>query len=100
LTPVADVIDVRARVRMMCGCPIEPGGLWDANHKEFTARLKADGAVVSSSSLEFAGRPSLFRGRVPVPESARGRDLTLELLVSEPGTQNFGRHEIPVAGGR
>ncbi|UCC72478.1 MAG: hypothetical protein JSV86_19280 [Gemmatimonadota bacterium] len=96
LTPVEDVIDVRVRVRMMCGCPIEPGGLWDAADKEFAARLKADGAVVASVNLQFAGRTSMFRGRVPVPESARGKDLTLEVLVSEPGSQNFGRHEIPL----
>jgi hypothetical protein len=100
LTPVAGAIDVTARVRMMCGCTLEPDGLWDSNVKEFTARLKADGAVVSTATLEFAGQASMFKGRLPVPESARGVDLTLEVLVSEPGHQNFGRHEIPVAGGR
>jgi hypothetical protein len=100
LTPVGDAFDVSVRVRMMCGCPIEPEGLWDADDKEFVARLKADGAVVSTARLEFAGRQSMFRGRVAVPESAGGRDLTLEVLVSEPGKQNFGRHEIPVAGSR
>jgi hypothetical protein len=96
LTPVGDAFEVSVRVRMMCGCPIEPGGLWDAEVKEFVARLKADGEVVSSTDLEFAGQTNMFRGRVAVPESARGRDLTLEVLVSEVGKGNFGRHEIPV----
>jgi hypothetical protein len=100
LTPVGDGFDVSVRVRGMCGCPIEPGGLWDADSKEFVARLKADGDVVSSTELEFAGRVSMFRGRVAVPEPALGRDLTLEVLVSDPGAANFGRHEIPVGGGR
>lgn len=98
LTPVGETFDVSVRVRGMCGCGIEPGGLWDADRKEFVARLKADGAVVSTTHLEYAGRTSMFRGRLTVPESARGRDLTLEVLVSEAGVQNFGRHEIPVSG--
>jgi hypothetical protein len=98
LTPVPDVFEVSVRVSHMCGCTIEPGGLWDAEVKEFVARLKADGEVVSRADLEFAGQESMFRGRVAVPESARGRDLTLEVLVSEPGKGNFGRHEIPVGG--
>jgi hypothetical protein len=33
-------IDVRANVMMMCGCPIEPGGLWDANAFEVAALIK------------------------------------------------------------
>jgi hypothetical protein len=98
LTPVGDSIDLSVRVRGMCGCTIEPGGLWDADRKEFVARLKADGQVVSSTNLEYAGQTSMFRGRLTVPESAAGSDLTLEVLVSEAGKGNFGRHEIPVAG--
>lgn len=100
LTPVGDAFDVSVRVRHMCGCVIEAGGLWDADKKQFVARLKADGEVVSSTDLEYAGQTSMFRGRLAVPESARGRDMTLEVLVSEAGKGNFGRHEIPVAGGR
>jgi hypothetical protein len=97
LTPVGGSFDVRVRVRGMCGCGIEPAGLWDADRKEFVARLKADGQVVSSTNLEYAGQTSMFKGRLTVPESALGRDLTLEVLVSEAGKGNFGRHEIPVS---
>jgi hypothetical protein len=100
LTPVADELDLSVRVRHLCGCVIEPGGLWDADRKQFVARLKADGQVVARAELEYAGRTSMFRGRLAVPESARGRDMTLEVLVSEPGKGNFGRHEIPVGGGQ
>jgi hypothetical protein len=98
MTPLAGEVRVTARVRMMCGCPIEPGGLWDANAKEVTARLKADGAVVAVAPLEYAGQSSMFSGALALPAEARGRDLTLEVLVSDPAGQNFGRHEIPVAG--
>jgi hypothetical protein len=96
LAPVAGSFEVKARVRMMCGCPIAPGGIWDADGKEFVARLEADGVVVSRSKLRYAGRASLFRGRLSVPEDARGKELQLEVLVSDPGAQNFGRHAIPL----
>lgn len=95
---VVDEVAVTARVRMMCGCPIEPGGLWDANTKEFVARLKADGAVVAVAPLEFSGQTSVFEGSVGVPAEARGADLALEVLVTDPEARNFGRHQIPLDG--
>jgi hypothetical protein len=99
LTPVASAFDVTARVRMMCGCVIEPGGLWDANEKEFVARLKENGRVVSTSRLEYAGETSMFRGTVSVPEGGRPGDLELEVVVSDAAKQNFGRHAIPLSRG-
>ncbi len=98
LTPVGDSFDVRARVRMMCGCPIEPGGMWDANTKKFVAVLKANGSVVSTTPLSYAGETSMFRGTVSVPADAHGKDLELEVLVSDPAEENFGRHAIPLGG--
>lgn len=96
LAPVGSAVEVTARVRMMCGCTIEPGGLWDADDKEVVARLKADGEVVSEARLRFAGRISTFEGSVPVPDTAPGADLELEVLVSEAARENFGRHAIPL----
>lgn len=98
LTPVSGSFRVRARVRMMCGCPIMPGGLWDADSKTFLARLKAGGRIVSESRLRYAGEASLFEGALTVPEQARGREMELEVLVSDPAAQNFGRHAIPLGG--
>lgn len=96
LTPVEESFRLSARVRMMCGCPIAPGGIWDADNMQFVARLKADGAVVSTAPLRYAGEASMFTGSVSVPGGARDHDLTLEVLVSDPSSQNFGRHEIPL----
>lgn len=98
LTPVEESFRVTVRVRMMCGCPIAPRGMWNAENMEFVARLKADGAVVSTAPLRYAGETSMFTGDVSVPGAARDHDMTLEVLVSDPSTQNFGRHEIPLGG--
>lgn len=96
LAPVADRIPVRARVEMMCGCPLTPGGMWDSNGVEIRARLLADGRPVAESTLEFAGQPSTFRGELRVPASARGRQLEVEVLAADPEKANGGRHALPI----
>jgi len=65
---VGKTIDVRARVRMMCGCPTEPGGLWDSNRYTIRAVLVGpDGSVVAASPLSYAGTTSEYEGMVTVP---------------------------------
>ena len=68
VSPGEDV-SVRARVRMMCGCPTEPGGLWDANRYTITAQLLRDGQVVAETPLSFAGTTNEYDGTVTVPEA-------------------------------
>src|SRR3546814_20542480 len=36
---------VTAKVALMCGCPITPGGLWDAADHVVTAELRRQGAI-------------------------------------------------------
>ena len=36
-------VAIEANVTMMCGCPIEPGGLWDADKFEVKALIKLNG---------------------------------------------------------
>lgn len=63
-------LDVRARVRMMCGCPTKPGGLWDSDRYTIRAQLIGeDGGVVASAPLSYAGTTSEYEGTVPVPEA-------------------------------
>ncbi len=46
-------VKVVTNVRMMCGCPIEPKGLWDANRYEMTAILLKNGKELSRKALNF-----------------------------------------------
>lgn len=59
-------VAVQASVTMMCGCPIVPGGLWDAGKYEVSALVKKDGKDLASVPLAFAGTPSQFSGSIPV----------------------------------
>lgn len=83
-----EVIPVRATVEMMCGCPVTPGGLWDADRMEVRARLTRDGRLVGETVLRYAGEPSTFEGELPVPPG-KG---TYELVVTaaQDDAANFG----------
>lgn len=61
-------VGVRANVTMMCGCPIEPGGLWDANGLEVRATVVRNGSRVAEVPLAYAGETSQFAGQVATPE--------------------------------
>lgn len=63
-------LNIRARVRMMCGCPTEPGGLWDADRYTIRAELVGPkGGVVARSPLTYAGTTSEYEGSITVPET-------------------------------
>ncbi|OJU08528.1 MAG: hypothetical protein BGN86_11470, partial [Caulobacterales bacterium 68-7] len=48
-------LQVTAKVSPMCGCPIEPGGLWDAANYAVEARLLSGDRVVAKAPLAYAG---------------------------------------------
>lgn len=55
---------LRANVTMMCGCPIEPGGLWDADRFEVRATLERNGERSAEVDLAYAGVTSQFEARI------------------------------------
>jgi hypothetical protein len=54
-------VEITANVTMMCGCPITPGGLWDAEKYEIRAVIHKDDEVVEMVPMEYAGTASRFR---------------------------------------
>jgi hypothetical protein len=53
-------VRVAANVTMMCGCPIKPEGIWDANDYEVQAIIKRDGKPFTTVALQYAGETSQF----------------------------------------
>lgn len=96
--PTGQPIGVRVHVEMLCGCPISPGGLWDADRIEIVARLLGGGEIVAETSLHYAGESSKFEGALEAPDPG---EYTLEILASDPERANFGRAEqrLFVTGG-
>lgn len=101
LTPSADAkvkagspFEVRATVTMACGCPTEPGGMWDANKIRVVARLLRDGKVQSEIPMTYAGVQNTFHA--DVPDAAPGA-LELQVLALDPESANFGMTREAVA---
>lgn len=59
-------VQVRANIVMMCGCPVEPKGIWDADRYEVRAIVHHEGKPTQSLDLRYAGEKSQFAGAVPV----------------------------------
>lgn len=53
-------LEIQANVVMMCGCPLTPGGIWDAAAYEVKALVKRDGIPYGELPLTYAGTPSRF----------------------------------------
>jgi len=64
----ADDVEIRANVTMMCGCPIAPDGLWDANQFEVAAIVHRDGTKLEEVPLKYSGETSQFSGLVDAIE--------------------------------
>lgn len=81
-------LDVRARVTMTCGCPTEPGGLWNADRIEVTLRALRDGKIAAETVMSYAGETSTFKGSLPPLPSGK---YAVEVLASDAQAVNFGR---------
>ncbi len=68
LTGAQQTVVLKASIMMMCGCPITPGGLWDANKIEVTALLSRNGKRAGTLPLQYAGTASQFSGTWAVKE--------------------------------
>jgi hypothetical protein len=85
-------ITVRARVRMLCSCATEPGGLWTI--ERVTARLMDGDEVVAEAPLAYAGQTSVYTGTVRAP---RAGAFTLVVAAADTDGVNFGAATRPVS---
>jgi len=51
---------IGAHVSPMCGCPVSPGFLWDADKYKVTAVVEKDGKQIASIPMTYAGQISDF----------------------------------------
>lgn len=76
---------IAAQVMLMCGCPIEPGGLWDSARFDVTAVLvDADGREQARHRLDYAGQTGLFAARIPAAALA-GRAVRIIAIDTRTG---------------
>jgi hypothetical protein len=86
--------EVRATITMACGCPTEPGGLWDANKIHVVARLLRNGKIESETPMTYAGVQNTFHADVSPTASG---PIELQVLAMDPDGANFGMTREAVA---
>ncbi|MFD2518347.1 hypothetical protein [Salinimicrobium flavum] len=79
-------IEIKANVVMMCGCPITPDGIWDANQYEVKAILSRDGSKVSELELKAGEKPSTFSAETTLEKGL----YELFIYAYDPVTGNTG----------
>ena len=92
--PASAALKVRARVRMLCSCPTQPGGLWEV--RDVVARLVRDNAVVGETTLTYAGESSMYTGELA---RVTAGVYQLEVIAANPATATFGmvRRRVTIA---
>jgi len=87
------MVRITAKVTMMCGCPITPGGLWDSNQYQVRAEILKGGAVVEIVPLAYTGQPSQFTsGSIPVDRAW----TAARVIANSSSAANTGVAELPL----
>ena len=86
-------LKISAKVSLMCGCPIEPGGIWNADTYRVEAHLLKGDRDIATTVLTYAGQPSQFSGALANAPAGRYR---LRLVAADATTSNTGVVEIPI----
>lgn len=80
-------ISLKAKVTMLCGCPTEPGGIWDADKFEVAMIVTKGGVSSASIPLSFAGEVSTFSGEIEIAEPG---EYSVDLYAYDPANGNTG----------
>jgi hypothetical protein len=76
-----------ANVTMMCGCPIKPDFIWDANRYEVKALITKGGQKVGEQALAYAGETSQFSADLELTEPGA---YLITVYAYDPQTGNTG----------
>ncbi len=99
VTPTARIepesLPVTAKVEPKCGCPLTPGGLWDAADYQVEASLWQEDRQDRKVVLAFATAPGGFAGTLPRP-AAGGYTLVLFARNTVTGSSGLGRIEVQI----
>lgn len=83
---------LQASVRMMCGCPTSPDGLWDSNDFEITAHFIQDDKIVKSAPMKYAGKTNIYHVEITAPD--RAGSVEVLITASDESKANFGMDQM------
>jgi hypothetical protein len=64
-------VAITSKIEPMCGCPITPGGIWDAADYKVEASAWQNGRQIALAPLNFVKAPGGFAGDITIPESGK-----------------------------
>ena len=86
-------LPLKFKVTMQCGCPITPGGTWDADKIQIAAMLESGTKSYPATPLAYAGQPSTFGGEIVIKAPDH---YTLDVYAYDPSTGNTGLVRFPL----
>jgi len=86
-------IPLKVKITMQCGCPITPGGMWDANKFQIAGMLEDSAKPYPSVPLVYAGQPSTFSGELVAVAPGR---YTIDVYAYDPSNGNTGVARFPL----
>lgn len=86
-------VPVEANIVLMCGCPLEAGGLWDPSKYEIGYSVTLRGRPVASGTLPYAGAANRFAARFVAPTEGV---YLIVVTAYDPATGNSGVAETSV----
>lgn len=86
-------IPVKANIMMMCGCPIKPDGLWDANDYEVSVSVYKDDKKVKEVPLDWK-ETSVFGKNINLESGLY--ELNLKIIDNTTGNTGLDRTNIIV----
>lgn len=84
-------VPIRARVTLLCGCPTEPGGRWDAHRITLRGQWVREGRVVDQVPLTFTGTTSEYQATLRAPAAVG--PVTLRIIAVDAERANAGMAE-------
>ena len=87
-----ETLGIEAGVKLLCTCPLEADGLWDAADYAVRAELWRGDTMVTSTPLAFDGRPNVFAGdlTLPTPLEDESDVHELRIVAGNAATGNWG----------
>ncbi|AHM61511.1 hypothetical protein D770_16285 [Flammeovirgaceae bacterium 311] len=91
--PAGKALPLRANVVLTCGCPVTPGGIWDANRYEVEALVYKEGKLLQRAPLQVKDKDSTFEGSF-VPQAAGLYEIIITAY--DPASGNTGADKVNI----
>ena len=81
---IGDEGTLRATVKMLCGCIVEPFGNWDSRKMDLYGELRLGDKVIQRIDLYHQGPKGVFAGNFKIPRSLKGeQSISLRVVAAD-----------------